>query len=180
MNFKRMKITVFLVVFMITALQSVYPYERSLREEKYDFAHELFLDNNFSLSESLFESFILSSPESALSGDAEFMAAETKYNTGRFKEALGSYLAIIEKYRRTKNKYKKEVYYRIAECYFQLKAYEDSAKYVKLLLDNYPESYLSKDAYLLLGENLFLSGEHDKATRSPRILKVLFSKGRLR
>jgi TolA-binding protein len=132
-------------------------------ELEYDYGYKLFLNNNFSLADTIFNSFITTFPEARLAGNAVFMSGETEYNTGDYRKALASYISIIEKYPSTKNKYKKELYYRIAECYFQLKDYVNSTKYINLLLREYPESYLTKDAYLLLGENLFLTEDYDGA-----------------
>jgi len=130
---------------------------------EYDFAYELYMDGNFKLSENIFRSYILNNPGSKLAGDAHFMAAENLYNTGNYRKSLNEYIGIIEKYPETKNKHRKELYYRIAEAYFQIKDYENSAKYVKMVIQDYPESYLVKDACLLLGENLFLTGDYDGA-----------------
>ena len=130
---------------------------------QYDLAYALFLNSNYRLSEALFNSFTSFRPEDPLAGSARFMAGEAEYATGQYRKALDSYISIIEKYSDAANKYKKELYYRAAECYYQLKDYEKSIKYINLLLKDYPGSYLTKDAYLLLGENLFLTGEYDGA-----------------
>ena len=76
---------------------------------------------------------------------------------------MRSYIGIIEKNPGTKNKYKKELYYRLAECYFQLKDADNSIKYINILLASYPGSYLERDLYLLLGQDLLMSGQYDKA-----------------
>lgn len=129
----------------------------------YDMAYSLFLNSNYTLAETLFKTFTTLQPEDALAGNARFMAGETEYATGQYNKALESYISIIEKYSGAANKYKKELYYRAAECYYQLKDYEKSIKYIYLLLKDYPGSYLITDAYLLLGENLFLTGDFNGA-----------------
>ena len=128
---------------------------------EYDFAYKLFLNDNYSLAQTVFDSFKTAFPEAKLAGNAEFMSGEAEYNTGLYKKALASFISIAEKYPTTKEKYKKELYYRIAECYYQMKDYENSTRYINLLLKEYPESYLTKDAYLLLGEDLFLTADYD-------------------
>jgi TolA-binding protein len=130
---------------------------------QYDLAYSLFLNSNYSLAETLFNSFTSLRPEDPLAGSARFMAGETEYATGQYRKALESYISIIEKYSDAANKYKKELYYRAAECYYQLKDYDNSIKYINLLLKDYPGSYLTKDAYLLLGENMFLTGNYSGA-----------------
>ena len=142
------RILILTVVIMVAC--SIFSYDKPAYRNQYDFAHELFLNNNFKLAENLFKSFILNNPEVSLAGDARFMAAETQYNTGNYREALKSYIAITEKYPETRNKYRKEIYYRLAECYFQLKDYEESVRYIEILINNYPTSYLVQDAYRLL------------------------------
>ncbi len=156
---KTIKTTVITVVF---AFLAVFAYAQP-PELQYEFAQRLFSNDNYGLAETIFNSFSTSFPEAKLAGNARFMAGETEYNTGQYKKALDAYISIVEKYPSTKTKFKKELYYRTAECYFQLKDYPNSIKYIELLLKEYPGSYLTKDAYLLLGENRFLNGDYDAA-----------------
>jgi TolA-binding protein len=151
------------VLSALFALASVHAQERLSGEAEFGFGEELFLDANFRVAEDIFKSIIISGPGAALAGDATFMEAEARYNSGRYAMALTSYIGIIEKYPGTKNKYKKELYYRIAECYYQLQDPENSVKYLKILTASYPGSYLDRDAYLLLGEDQLLAGKYDAA-----------------
>lgn len=137
--------------------------ERFAEEEQLVFGQELFVDLNYRLAESVFKSAAIARPGTALAGDATFMEAEAQYNNGRYLQGLKSYIGIIEKYPATKDKYIKELYYRIAECYYQLKDPDNSIKYINLLLSSYKGSYLERDSYLLLGEDLLLTGQYDKA-----------------
>ncbi|MEI7542312.1 MAG: tetratricopeptide repeat protein [bacterium] len=152
-------IIVFTVVFFIMSIQ-VFAQPPELQ---YNLAHSLFLKSNYTLSETLFNSFTTLRPEDPLAGSARFMAGETEYATGQYRLALESYKSITEKYSESANKYKKEIYFRSAECYSQLKDYEKAIKYINLLLKDYAGSYLTKDAYLLLGENMFLTENYSGA-----------------
>ena len=144
-------ITAITVSVLLLAATAVSAGERFAQEAQYGFGQELFLDLNYRLAENVFKYVVIARPESALAGDATFMEAEAQYNGGRYMQALKSYIGIIEKYPATKDKYIKELYYRIAECYYQLKGPENSIKYINLLLASYKGSYLDRDAYLLLG-----------------------------
>ncbi|MEI7640727.1 MAG: tetratricopeptide repeat protein [bacterium] len=128
-----------------------------------DFAYEFFLNDNFKLSENLFNAYAAEYPEGYLAGDATFMTGESRYQSGGVKEALNSYLSVIDKYPGAKNKYKKELYYRIAECYSRLKDYKNSIKYSTLVVEYFEGTDISKDARLLLGEAYYLDKDKDKA-----------------
>ena len=141
-------------------------FERFVSAADYDFARGLFLNNNFYLAENIFREFVVINPSHELAGNARFMTAESRYYTGRYQEALKSYMDIIEKYPATKNKYSQEICYRISECFFSMKDYENSLKYVNLLFENYPDTYLSKDAFLLKAEAEYLAGKYAEAIES--------------
>jgi len=68
---------------VITALMSA-PFLLVAQSEKsqYDLAYSLFLNDNYRLSEPLFDSFSDERPDDPLAGDARFMAGEAEYATG--------------------------------------------------------------------------------------------------
>lgn len=150
-------ITVFICVSVI------YSQDKFIQENQFRFANEIFLENNFYLAEDLFKDIIVENPESVIAGDSSFMVAESRYISGKYKDALKSYIEIMEKYPATKNKYIKELYYRIAQCYYHLKMPDMSIKYLNILINSYPENYLTKDSYLLIAECLLLDSQYDKA-----------------
>ncbi|MCE5300545.1 MAG: tetratricopeptide repeat protein [Spirochaetia bacterium] len=135
-------------------------------ELQYNFARELFLNSNYSIAEAVFSSYAAARPEDPVSGEAKFFAGESLYASGRYREALDSYVAVIEAYQPAKNKFRKELYYRAAECYYQVKDYENSIRYINILLKEFPDSYLTGDAYLLLGENYFLTSRYDDSAEA--------------
>ncbi|PKL92922.1 MAG: hypothetical protein CVV21_00840 [Candidatus Goldiibacteriota bacterium HGW-Goldbacteria-1] len=147
----------------ISAVCTQIPAYTSAEQEEYDFAYSLFLNNNFSIAENLLKNFIVNRPEAALAGSAYFVRAEAFYKKGEYSKALSAYMSIPQKYPQDVNKFRKELYYRMAECYFNLKDYQSAAKYSEIVLKEYPDSYIAKDACLLAAENLFLSGDYDGA-----------------
>ncbi len=168
MKFKLKKIIILSAVLLCAVAARAF--EKPVTGGDYRFAMQLFGNSNFTLAENIFSLFYVSRPESPLAGDALFMSAEALFKAGKFKEALDSYVSLAEKYPAKKNKYRKEIYFRVAECYFQLKDYESSEKYVSFLLKGYPNCYLVKDAYLLSGENKFLMEKYDEALSSLKML----------
>ncbi|MGD0565960.1 MAG: tetratricopeptide repeat protein [Candidatus Goldiibacteriota bacterium] len=132
-------------------------------KSQYDLANSLYLNSNYRLAGPLFESFTDERPDDPLAGDAKFMAGEAEYAAGEYKKAISAFTTIIERYSTAQNKYRKELYYRLAECFYRVKDYEKSTEYINILLKEYPGSYLTADAWLLLGENYFLSGKYEEA-----------------
>jgi len=132
-------------------------------KDDYDFAYSLFLNNNFTIAENLLKDFTMQRPESSMAGSAYFVRAEAFYKKGEYAKALSAYMSVPEKYPQDVNRFRKELYYRIAECYFNLKDYTSAAKYAQMVLKDYPDTYIAKDACLLAAENLFLSGDYDGA-----------------
>lgn len=165
---KRILLTASIIISVIVPLRA---FSGAPDSDAYSFAYGLFLNNNFSIAESLFRDIPLSTPGNKLAGNAQFMAAEAQFNAGRYAEALRSYSDIIEKYPDTKNKYRQELYYRISECYLNIKDYANSVKYIGLLFANYPATYLRSDAMLLKGEAHFLAGDYDAALDALRELE---------
>ena len=157
------KNTILYFIFLFICLRPVYSQDKFIAENQFGFANEIFLENNYYLAEDIFKDIITENPESVLAGYSCFMVAESKFFSGKYKDALNSYIGIMEKYSSTKNKYIKELYFRIAQCYYHLKTPELSIKYLKILLDSYPENYLTKDAYLLIAECLLLDSQYEKA-----------------
>jgi tetratricopeptide (TPR) repeat protein len=178
-----------LTLLIIALISAPFLLRGQSEKAQFDLANSLYLDNNYWLAEPLFDSYAADRPDDPLAGDAKFMAGESEYSTGQFKKALNSYNAIIERYSQTQNKYRKELYYRIAECYYQIKEYDKSTDYVNMLLKEYPQSYLTADVYLLLGENYFLTGKYSEAldtlnkidafTEYPHFDYVNYLKGRV-
>ena len=66
----------------ITAAGSLAAQDVFTRESEYSFAQELFNDSNYRLAEDVFKSIAAARPDTALAGDAAFMAAEAEYDTG--------------------------------------------------------------------------------------------------
>lgn len=157
----RKKIILFLTITFIF-LELIYSQDKFISESQFGFAKEIFFENNFYLAEDIFRDIIFEKPESTLAGDSCFMVAESRFVSGKYKEALKSYIEIIEKYPSTKNKYIKELYFRIAQCYYYLKIPDLSIKYLNILLNSFPENYLTKDCYLLLAECFLLDGQYEK------------------
>ncbi len=155
--------TILCLIMTAVFLDICYSQDRFVLENQFGFANELFLENNFYLAEDIFEDVISLNPESTLAGDSTFMAAESKFISGKYKEALKSYVEIMEKYPSTKNKYTKELYFRIAQCYYHLKMPDESIKYLNLLLNSFPENYLTKDSYLMIAECFLLESQYEKA-----------------
>ncbi|HDQ25542.1 MAG TPA: tetratricopeptide repeat protein [bacterium] len=154
-----------------------------------DFAGTLFMSDSFSLAGPIFRAAAATSPDERVAGGAFYMEAESHYKAGRYREALKGFVLVTEKYPAARTKYRKELYYRIAGCYYELKDYERSGRYTELLLNEFPDSYLTKDALLLSAENRLLTGKHDGALDSLNRLEkftdyahfdyVYFLKGRI-
>ncbi|MCX7698066.1 MAG: tetratricopeptide repeat protein, partial [Candidatus Goldbacteria bacterium] len=160
---KKIIILYFIFIVVILWLNPIYCQDKFIVESQFGLATEIFLENNFYLAEDIFRDIIIENPESSISGDSYFMMAESKFLSKKYKEAINSYIKIMEKFPSTKNKYIKELYYRIAQCYYHLKIPNLSIKYLKMLLESYPENYLTKDSYLLIAECYLLDSQYEKA-----------------
>jgi tetratricopeptide (TPR) repeat protein len=134
-------------------------------------ADELFKNNNNKIAETVYREYITDEKDFIKQGDANFFLSEIQYNNEQYKKAINNYLTILEQYPRTKNKYREEIYYKIAQSYFYLKNYSESIKYVNLLLSQFPKGHLLNDAYLLKAEDLFLLNEFDEALNILNILE---------
>jgi TolA-binding protein len=159
----RPNVLLFILLTALTISSVVYASDELSARDSYELAYGLFLNDNFSLSNSLFKSFSAEHPDSPLAGSADFISAETLYKRGEYKNALTAYGLLSQRYPQENNRYRRELYYRMAECYFQMKDYDNSARYALIVLDDYPDSYIAKDSCLLLAENSFLTGKYDDA-----------------
>jgi len=134
-------------------------------EERFSLGRELFDNRSLSLSNVIFRSVASDFPEADIAPDASFMAAEALYKKGDYRAALNSYTGADEDYPQAKNRFRKEIYYRMALCSLKLDNYEKGAYYSSFVADKYPESYLASDACLLAAENYFHKGDYDNALK---------------
>ncbi len=153
---KRILFAAVYICFGVLLIASV----RTDAEERYKLGQALFENNSLSLSNVIFRSVASDFPESEIAPDASFMAAEALYKKGDYRAAFNSYSEADENYPQAKNRFRKEIYYRMALCSLKLDDYEKGAYYASYVADKYPDSYLEPDACLLAAENYFNKGDY--------------------
>ncbi len=144
----------------------VYSYEEYAPQKDYELANELFSRGNYTLAETLYRFVEIEYPAAGAAGRVIFMRAESKYKNGDYPGALKDYSAVLDKYIQTGHKYKKEIYYRMAQCYSMIQKHDEAVYYAEIVIRQFPGSYLEKDARLLLGENYFLKKDYDRAVKN--------------
>ncbi len=152
-----------IIFFQCLSIFAFYKENYSSLERIYNAGKEFYKDNNFKFSETLLEKYLSGKKEFLFSNDAIFFNAENKYYLEKYKNSVNSYLSILEQYPDTKIKYKEEIYFKIAACYFKLKNYDESVKYTDFIITQFKNSKFINDAYLLKAENLFILNDYEEA-----------------
>lgn len=116
-------------------------------EERFSIAHKAFNDGFYEASLSLFERFVEEFPQSAHFAEAKLQIGKCFY----FKEQYQQALDVLNKLAGTKaaENILDEVYYWLAQVYYQGKNFSDSVAFCQKIIENFPSSQFIWQAYYL-------------------------------
>lgn len=133
-------------------------------------AEELFIDKNFTESESYFKKSLKYNIDKKLEGEAWYWLGEISYKNSKFTDAISNYNRFLNIAEANSSSIFNNTYYNLGYCYYSEKNYVQALNYYKKYKD--VSSYVTPNAeryidnILRLADCYFLVSQYDKAAET--------------
>jgi tol-pal system protein YbgF len=106
--------------------------------DNYQAAFELLKEQRYEPAAMAFEQFLVTFPDSELADNAQYWLAESHYVTQKFRDALGEFKTVIDKFPRSRKV--PDALLKMGYCSYELKRWDSARASLARVQNDYPET----------------------------------------